>query len=457
MNIETNSNLLSAEAVAKTWDEHGATLTSRRPKSDLSFWRSHIQRFLLGFFVVVVAFAMAWPFLPRRYEATAIIILHPTDPESESDSVQFMRQPLDDAAMQSEIDQIESPALAAVVIAQHFLAADPEFSGRWKGLFGQGTESDSDLRQRLLKRLSVSRDRRSYTLKFGFRSSDPVKAAALTDTLLKAYLAAQLERKRKTIDNLTALLTDRVNLLRAKSDASQRAVEEFLNQSGLIDSGAKISLEQELSTLSTEAALAKSRTIDAEARANALSELQKTGKLDGAPEVVASPVIQNLKEKLAAGRSAVSPADFPQRSQPSISMGIETQIGAEADRIVRSVKTEARSTIEREGALQNAIKAIRDEMIKRKHSELRLAILRHEAESDRTALDNALVRLAGQTARANAVIPYVDVIASPEVPSRPAYPDPLLAIVGTMIAGCLAGAAMIWRPVFGWARRVSAH
>jgi len=138
-------------------------------------------------------------------------------------------------------------------------------------------------------------------------------------------------------------------------------------------------------------------------------------------------------------------------------MGIETQIGAEADRIVRSVKTEARSTIEREGALQNAIKAIRDELIERHHSELRLAILRHEAESDRTALDNALVRLAGQTARANAVVPYVDVIATPEVPSRSAYPDPLLAIVGTMIAGCLAGAAMIWRPVFGWARRVSAH
>ena len=438
MNVETNSNSFSAQAVAETLNEARTTIGRLRRKSDLRLSRSYALRFFLGFSVVVAVFAIAWPFLPRRYEATTTIIFHPTDPESPSDSAQLLRQPLDESAMQSEIDQIASPTLAAIVLAQHSLAADPEFNGGWKSWFGLSGATDVDLRQRLLARLSVSKDRRSYTVKFGFMSSDPVKAAALTDTLLKAYLADQLARKRKAIDNLTGWLTEQVDMLRAKSDASQLAIKDFLVQSGLIDAGATISLERELSTLSTEAALAQSRSADRQARANALSDLQKTGKLDGAPEVVASPLIQNLKERMATQRS------------------IEEQIAAEGDRIFRAAKTEARVSMEHQAALQNAIKTIRDEMIKRQYSELRLAVLRRDAESDRTALDRALVHLAGQTARANAVIPHVDIIVPPEVPIRPVFPNPLFAILGTLLAGCLAGAAMIWRPIFGWARRVSA-
>ena len=175
MNIETNSNSFSAEAVAETRDEAWTTFGRLRRKSDLNLSRSYTLRFFMGFSVVVAAFAMAWPFLPRRYEATTTIIFHPTDPESPSDSAQFLRQPLDESAMQSEIDQIASPTLAAVVLAQHSLAADSEFNGGWKSWFGQSAASDADLRQRLLARLSVSKDRRSYTVKFGFMSSDPVK------------------------------------------------------------------------------------------------------------------------------------------------------------------------------------------------------------------------------------------------------------------------------------------
>jgi uncharacterized protein involved in exopolysaccharide biosynthesis len=286
-------------------------------------------------------------------------------------------------------------------------------------------------------------------VKFGFRSSDRFKAAALANTLLKAYLADQLARKRELVATLTGSLTERVDLLRAQSEASQLAVKDFLVQSGLIDKGVQISLEQELVTLSTEAALARSRAMEAQARADALSDLQKAGKLDGAPEVLASPIILALKEKEAGAKSLVSPVEVPQRA-------IDARIAAEADRIVQGVKTELRTWTQREISLEHAIKKIRDEMTQRQSSELRLAALRHEAASDRTALDEALMRLKAQTARANNVRPDVDIIANPEVPDRPVFPNLLLAMLGTLMNGCLAGAAMVWRPIAGWGRRVLA-
>jgi polysaccharide biosynthesis transport protein len=453
MNAETERNFLSADAATETWDAPRARPRRPRGKLEASLQRSYVSRFLIGFSIVVTTSAMVWPLLPRRYEATATIILHPLDAESGSESTQFMRQPLDESAIDSEIDKITSPTLAAVVLAKHQLAADPEFNGgamSWlrQRLFGE-TASDIDLRQRLLANLVVSRARHSYTVKFGFRSSDRFKAATLADTLLKAYLADQLARKRAFITNLTGWLTERVDLLRAKSEASQLAVKDFLVQSGLIDKGAQISLEHELATLSTEAALARSRAMDAQARADALSDLQKADKLDGAPEVLASPIIQNLKEKMAVGNSLISPVVMPQRA-------IEAQIAAEADRIVQGVKTELRTWTQRESSLEHAIKKIRDDMTQRQSSELHLAVLRQEAASDRSALDDALMRLKAQTARANAVRPDVDIIANPEVPDSPVFPNPLLAMLGTLMAGCLAGAAMVWQPIAGWGRRVLA-
>ena len=454
MNIGPNLTSLSPEAIGEPWDKGGATLGASRHKSDLTSSRFHALRFVAGFSVVVIASASAWPYLPRRYEATTTITLHPTDLESSSNSVQFMRHPLDENAVQSEIDQIASPKLAAVVIAQHSLAADPEFAGRSKLWFllgaVQGAVTEADLRQRLLKHLSVSKDRHSYTVKFGFMSSDPVKSAALTDTLLKAYLADQLARKREKIDAVTAWLRERVDLLRAKSDASQRAVKDFLTESGLIDTGARSSLEQQLSTLSSEEALAKSRTFEAQARAEALSDLQKAGKLDAAPEVLASPVIQKLKEAVTGARSSVALVDTPQRA-------FDQQVAVEAERILRAAKTEAAVAMAREVALQHSIKTIRDEIMRRQYSELRLDVLRRDAASDRTALDDALVRLAGQTARADAVTPDVDVIDPPEAPIYPAFPNPVLAFLGSLLAACLTGAAMVWRPLSLWARRISTN
>jgi polysaccharide biosynthesis transport protein len=454
VNIDIQRNLLLADAATETWNAPGARFWRPRGKLEANLQRSYGLRFLLGFSIVVITSAMVWPFLPRRYEATATIILHPKDPESGSESTQLMRQPLDESAIEAEIDKINSPTLAAAVLAKHKLAADPEFNGgaiSWlrQRLFGQTRVSDIDLRQRLLSNLAVSRDRHSYTVKFGFRSSDRFKAAALTDTLLKAYLADQLARKRAFIADLTGWLTERVDLLRAKSEASRLAVKDFLVQSGLIDKGAQISLEHELATLSTEAALAQSRAMDAQARADALSDLQKAGKLDSAPEVLASPVIQSLKEKTAGAKSMVSPVETRQTAS-------EAEITAEADRIARGVKTEARASTQHEISLQLAIKTIRDEMTKRQSSELRVAALRDDAASDRHALDDALMLLNAQSARANAVIPDVDIIANPEVPERPVFPNPLLAMLGTLVAGCLAGAAMVWRPIAGWGRRVLA-
>lgn len=76
---------LSPGAGGETWDPTEPKFGKSRWILDASYLRSPIMSFFIGFLIVVATFAFAWPFLPRRYEATATIILHPTGPESATD------------------------------------------------------------------------------------------------------------------------------------------------------------------------------------------------------------------------------------------------------------------------------------------------------------------------------------------------------------------------------------
>ena len=414
-----------------------------------------VRRFLAGFFVVLCVAAAAWPFLPRRFEAAGSVILRPTDREGQSDSALSMRQPLDDNAVQSEMDLVSATSVLDAVIARHALAADPEFAR--PPLLGQfayrvgwmpdpAAPTQAELRESVRRHLVVARDRRSYTVRVGFWSADPAKAEAIAQTLVSTYLDDQVARKRRAADALFQWLELRVGLIRARQQASAQAVEDFMARSGLMDRGDQISLDAQLVTLSQEAALAKARAIELTTRAGTLAALQAAGGLDGAPEVLASTTIQALKQSLsnALGRTVVMSPE--QRA-------VTEQIAAESNRIVRSATAEGENWTRREAALQGQIRAIRATLTERQRATMVLERLQQEAASDRTALADALTRMKGQTASGGAQRTDVEVVARPETPRDPAFPSLPLYGLGTLLAACLAGAAMNGMLLLGRARR----
>ncbi|MGO4705704.1 GumC family protein [Microvirga sp. 2MCAF38] len=408
--------------------------------------RMHAQRFMIGFTVVVLTAAVVWPLLPRRYESYATFVLRPADEEGRGDRAPALRQSLDENAIQSEVDVISSPAIAATVIDKHGLIDDPEFNGRlrswtrWFKSSSGGGQVQAEMRQKLQQHLNVSRDRRSYTVKLGYWSSDPAKAAAMTSTLLSAYVDNQLSRKRQSIDALTRWLNERVAILRSKYEASSQAVNQFMARSNLIDSGAQIALEQQVTSLSTEVAQVRARVIEARTRALALSQMQKAGLLEQSPDVLASPSIQRLKESLAA--TFAKPVILSRDLQ-----AINNEITTEANRIWQAAEVEAQSWAQREALLQQEIQSLRGAIAQRREAEIKLDELRRESSIDKTVLDEALTRLRDQTARADALRPDIEVLALPETPLRAVSPDPFLAAVGTLLLATLAGLVMIWRPV----------
>ncbi|KEA03409.1 GumC family protein [Rhizobium rhizogenes] len=433
--------------------------------------RYSLRRFLLGGTAVIAIALFAWPMLPRVYESTATLVLRPTDNEGQTDYAQAMRQPLDENSIISALDAFNSVALAQNVIDANQLAMDDEFKVK-QGLASKihstvismldsilpetlarntpspsakdvmaGNVSSADtpeaskLRSNLWAKLVVNRNRLSYTVNVGFRSNDPLKAATLTKSLVSAYLDAQVKRKIENVDGMNKLLEDHVRQARDRANTSASEMEAFLEKSGLIDQGAEISLEAQLSALSTELATARARSIDSRTRADSLEVMKSKGTLDSAPEVLASPTIQHLNQSLTESMSRLAVMSTESRN-------ILEQAQVERDRIVASVRVEADNWAEREQLLSAEIDKIRLNMVERRKAGLRLDQLRREADNDAQVLADAQTRLKTRAPTLEALKPDAEVLSPATVPVRPVFPILPLYAAGSLGMAFLAGAGM---------------
>lgn len=169
-------------------------------------------RFTLGFVTIVGLGIAVWPQLPRHYESTATLILRSADDMGLVNHSQALKQLLDESAVQSELDVIASLPLSAEVASTLGLTTDPEFTKAGNGWFGSNTVSVADPVRSIQSHLVVQHDRKSYTVKLGYWSSDPVKAMRMADALASAYLDRQVRRKQdgnaRLIERLSARLVE---------------------------------------------------------------------------------------------------------------------------------------------------------------------------------------------------------------------------------------------------------
>lgn len=425
--------------------------------------------------LVIAGSALVYPRIPRRYQAYAQIVLRPAGQEGVIDFSREARNSLDESAIDSEIEVLSSPGLAGELARRLRLAEDPEFNpslrpeGKLAGIKHAATSAlealglvpESDLVQsggtslkarenRIVERelsthLDVKRDRRSYVLRVGFWSGDAGKAANLANTLVAAYLRNQLERKRAALSTVTDWLAQRVADLEQKHDLSQQAVYAYLTESGLADASIQTSLQQQLATLSSEVALAHSGTVATQARARSLLELQRGGMLDSAPEVLASPVVQRLRERLVtlnAGVGSISGSGPGGALQPAVNE-LRQAIDAEAGRILRGAQAEATAGLVRESQLRAEIARISADLTARQVAERRLDTLRREERTDRSALDEARTRQRAEAGKSDILQPDADILARAEAPLRPAFPNALLAGFGTLALAVAAAFASV--------------
>ena len=408
--------------------------------------RERLLRFLVGFGAVVATVLILWPLAPRRYDASSSVILHAS--EQDEAHTGLKQGILDDGAIQSEMDRMSSPLIVDLAISRIGLATDPAFNG--PGMVSRllasvvpgwrpGQPDLAKVRDTLRERISVVREKRSYTLRLTVWDRDADRAAAIANALVEVYIQDQIGRKREAIEAQTRRFEQRAALLRSSHQAAHGAIRDFMSETGISDRGDGSDLQGQLTTLSSELAQARARAIEARVRFEALTRMQQLGVLLNAPEVVSSPSVQRARDMYAAARA--KPASLAAETN-----GLQAQVEEEARRVVHAADQEAASWRAREDMLRAEVASVRADMVRRRLDELRLDDLRREAVSDETALTDALAKLKGQYGRTQAIQPDADLVARAERPRYAAFPNLALAALGTLMLASLAGFFAAARP-----------
>jgi len=370
---------------------------------------------------------------------------------------------VDDRIVASQMAVLKSEDMGRRVIAALALEDNPEFNARLRSMsmlkkikialgFGEDPSRMSPEQLALasyLDGLSVYQQPESNVISVKYSASSGETAARIANTLAETYIVATRESQSQPTERARNWLAKQIDGLRQKLAASEQAVEEFRAKAGLFK-GATTTLDtQEISELNTQITVAQAASTEAEAKADAIRQLlADQGSVDASSEVLASPVIQRLKEQRTEAARAVaelSATYLPNHPKMIAAQNqranVDRQFRNEALKIVAGLEEQARIAGAREASLRASLETLKGRASNANLDDVKLKALEREAAADRALLEAMLSRYAEASARQDqAAQPgLARIIQSATVPASPSFPKRGPMVLLVTLAGLALG------------------
>ena len=422
--------------------------------------RNWLRILVVALGVTAVAFMLA-SMATRHYKAETRILIETRESVFTRPETQRAADPiLDEQGVTSQVEVISSSDILTRVARQLDLAALPEFEADGQVslldrlLVLTGLRSDPVAlppEERVLKvfreKLNVYRVESSRVIVVEFSSEDRDLAAAVPNAIADAYIQLQRDAKQQSNADATDWLEPEIADLRAKVKEAESKVATFRAQSDLLVGGNNSMLAtQQLSELSSELSRVRANRASTEATARSMREaLSQGASIDALPDVLASPLIQRLRESQVqlkadiADLSASLLDNHPRiRALRSQLADLDRQLRAEAQKIQSSLETEAESARLRERELVAELNKLKAESARVGEQEVELRALEREAAAQRDLLESYLARFREAISRKDRNYLPADarIFSRATVPGEPYFPK-ILPISGATFAAAL--------------------
>lgn len=411
--------------------------------------------------VTASAFAFA-SLSTRHYQAETRILIETresifTRPDARNDDSTI----LDDQGVTSQVEVIGSADLLKQVARDLNLAAIPEFEasgevslpGRMLILLGLKSDPvELPPEDRVIKafreKLTVYRVENSRVIVVQFSSEDPVLAARVPNSIADAYITLQRGAKQQSNADATDWLEPEIADLSAKVKEAEGKVADFRSRSDLMLGNNNAALAtQQLSELSSELSRVKASRAASEATASAVRRALAAGaSIDALPGVLASPLIQRLRETQVqlkadiADLSATLLDNHPRiRALRSQLADLDSQIRNEARKVLEGLDTEADAARLREVELAAELNRFKAESARVGEQEVELRALEREAAAQRDLLESYLTRYREAASRKDRNYLPADArtFSRASVPSEPYFPKVLPITFAALVASLL--------------------
>jgi exopolysaccharide transport family protein len=418
-----------------------------------SLARNWLRILVIALAVTALALALAWKATPLYKAETKLLIETRESVFTRPDSNGEADRPiLDERGISSQVQLVSSNNILRKVAQKLDLASLPEFdpaanlSMLSRFLIVAGLKSDPQeipAEDRVLaamrEKLNVYPIETSRVIVIEFSSENPKLAAAIPDAIAEAYIADQGSAKLESNAAATDWLAPEIADLSKRVKDAEAKVAAYRSQSGLLlGQNNSVLATQQLSELSSELSRVRASRASAEATAASVREaLKNGGSLDALPEVLSSNLIQRLRERQVQLRNEIADLsttlldNHPRiRSLRSQLADLDSQIRAEAEKVLKSVTAEAKTAQAREDQLTSDLNKLKAQSAEAGEQQVELNALEREANAQRQLLESYMTRYREASSREDRNYLPVDArIFSPAVIPTEAYFPKIAPIV----------------------------
>src|SRR5689334_2510026 len=233
------------------------------------------KAFITAFAVTVFAAIVVALLLPKRYDATATILIDARDEQTMAPAHMSPRERAGYIFTQMEL--IASGKVAHRVVRDLKLAQDPQMREDWEKDTGGVGSLEDWIAGTLLEKLKVDSGA-SNILIVKYSSNDAKRSALIANAFAKAYLDTALELRTEPSREAVTWFDEQLKSLRADVKNAQAKLAAYQKEKGIAGGDEHMDVEYtRLADINGELARTRAATLDAETRYKQAQDLVKEG------------------------------------------------------------------------------------------------------------------------------------------------------------------------------------
>jgi uncharacterized protein involved in exopolysaccharide biosynthesis len=348
------------------------------------------------------------------------------------------------ALVNSQIEILTSNIVLRDAVQKLALYEDPTFGGT-------GSADSAHVAAAALKKsVSTSRAGDSYIVGLSVTTSEPQKSADIANAIVDSFLDYENSSATDSYTNFSENLDNRLEVLRNKAFAAEKAVEDYRAKNDLVTAGGVLISDDRLAALNTALVQAEQRTIEASTKVDAAQRLSLESAVAGVSDTeVSSASLVQLRRQYATASSELGRlrsqlgARHPSLAAAEASLdGLRKEVNQELKRISSIAHTElsqaekAQSEIAKELAAQKALK------LSNSPNQATLDNLELQAQTARGIYESVLKSTRQSNEEFNNSITNVRVLGRAEPPLRADGPGKKTLLAAGVLGGAFLGFAV---------------
>ena len=290
--------------------------------------------------------------------------------------------------------------------------------------------------------VTVEPVRNSRLVELRVLNPDPELAARMANTMAKAFIATNIERKLHSSIYAREFLEEQIRQTKAKLEVSERVINDYAKKNEILNLGEKGSAATQ-TFVDFSAALAKAEQdrIQAETLYN-----QVRLNPESAPQAVVNEAIRAYKEQRArleadyAKNLSVYKPDYPAMVQARAQIAeLENRIKTEVNNILASIQGQYIAAKRAQDQLQAKVASSRSAVLDVQDRSVNMNLLSRELDTNRQVYDSLLQRLKEVSVTAGITTNNVTIVDEASVPLFPASPNLKVNVGLGMLLGLFLG------------------